>query len=362
MQQALRILGTEHLTFTSLLILHKQLNPFWHLQYYRCHQTVRRILLPHIQRAIDAQKAEEFDVKDSAAPKTVVELALKEIQQEGLSSKSREEFIEDVIGLTKQFIFAGHETTAITLSFAVYYLSRNGAALQKIVRALTIFPCRSWRSPDTSGGCFDTANRKLVHSVMNTTRYSARTQAKLENCSANHPTCLVHCPGQRPLSRRPSASLRVSITTQAAFPRSSLQRPPARYRSNPTAQHPANSRRAQVAASIREGPPDFILSDPQTGAQHPSDGFILVSGVRNIHYDKTIFPRADEFLPQRWLASSPDDPLHTQREGHMWRPFELGPMGCIGQELAMMELKMALLFTAREFEFEAALEEWDLLQ
>lgn len=46
----------------------------------------------------------------------------------------------------------------------------------------------------------------------------------------------------------------------------------------------------------------------------------------------------------------------------MWRPFELGPMACIGQELSMMELKMALLFTAREVEFEAALEAWDVLQ
>lgn len=111
--------------------MHKQLNPLWHLEYYRCHQTLRRILLPHIQKKIDAQTTES---KDPSAPTTIIDVALKELQQEGWSAKSRENFIEDVIGLTKQFIFAGHETTSITLSFAMYHLSKVPEMLQKIVR------------------------------------------------------------------------------------------------------------------------------------------------------------------------------------------------------------------------------------
>lgn len=129
----------------------------------------------------------------------------------------------------------------------------------------------------------------------------------------------------------------------------------------PSAQRLTHVLSFEVAAAIREAPDDFVLSDPGTGAQYPAAGFILVSGVRSIHYDPTIFPRPNEFLPQRWLVDA-DDPLHAQTEGHVWRPFELGPMSCIGQELSMMELKMAILFTAREIEFEAALEEWDVLQ
>lgn len=131
LQKALRTLGAEYLAFSSLLILHKQLNPFWHLQYYRCHRALRRILLPHIQKKLDSQTTE---LKDTSAPTTVLDVALKDLQQEGWSSKSRENFIEDVIGLTKQFIFAGHETTAITLSFAIHYLSKHPEMLHKIVR------------------------------------------------------------------------------------------------------------------------------------------------------------------------------------------------------------------------------------
>lgn len=115
-----------------------------------------------------------------------------------------------------------------------------------------------------------------------------------------------------------------------------------------------------VAASIREAVPGFTLRDDKTGKLYPTDGFVLVSGVRNLHHSSDVWPRVTEYLPERFLAGE-GDPLHTRRS-HAWRPFELGPMSCIGQELAMMELKMALLFTAREIEFEAALEEWDKLQ
>ncbi|CAN8106030.1 unnamed protein product [Discula destructiva] len=289
MQTALRKLGTEYLTFTSLLILHKQLNPFWHLEYYRCHRTLRQILLPHIHEALDAQRSQP---KDSSSPKTVVELASKEIQQEAMSSKSREDFIEDIIGLTKQFIFAGHETTAITLSFAIYYLSKRSNCLQKM--------------RDEHDEVFGKDPSKVAELLRESPRL---------------------------LSSLPYTTAAVKETL----------------------------RLTAIAASIRQAPRDFFLSDPKTGAQYPTDGFILVSGVRNLHYDATIWPRANEFLPERWLTGD-DGPLHARTEGHVWRPFELGPMACIGQELSMMELKMALLFTVREVEFEPALEEWDLLQ
>lgn len=136
------------MTFSSLLILHKRLNPFWHLRYYQCHQTLRRILLPHIQRNLDAEKPES---KPSLAPQTVVNLTLNEMKQENGSSKSRDDFIEDVIGLTKQFIFAGHDTTAIALSFALHFVSRHPDTLRKMVRRL-----------GSSPGCYREAPRNSV--------------------------------------------------------------------------------------------------------------------------------------------------------------------------------------------------------
>lgn len=118
------------MTFSSLLILHKKLNPFWHLKYYQCHQTLRRLLLPHIQRNLDTGKGQS---KTSSSPQTIVDLTLAEIQQEADSSKSKDDFVEDVIGLTKQFIFAGHDTTAIALCFTLHFMSKNPDMLKKMV-------------------------------------------------------------------------------------------------------------------------------------------------------------------------------------------------------------------------------------
>lgn len=108
----------------------------------------------------------------------------------------------------------------------------------------------------------------------------------------------------------------------------------------------------------RAAGPEYQLVHPETGQVFPTYGFILTTGTMCLHYSPRIWPRPTEFLPERWVAASEEDPLYPATK-FAWRPFEYGPMGCIGQELALIELKMALLFTVRELEFRTALEEWD---
>lgn len=165
MQLAFDTLRERHLVFKSLAILHKQLNPFWHLEYYRCHRTIRRILLPHVHRHLPQNQQPHSSSSSSSSsdelsqsppsvspdtttsktrPKTVIDHALKEINEEQKTTTAAQkggqatvavpsqDFIEDVIGLTKQFIFAGHDTTAITLSFAYHYLARNPDAMRRL--------------------------------------------------------------------------------------------------------------------------------------------------------------------------------------------------------------------------------------
>jgi benzoate 4-monooxygenase len=45
-----------------------------------------------------------------------------------------------------------------------------------------------------------------------------------------------------------------------------------------------------------------------------------------ILYDKTIFPRPDEFDPQRWLVSATTDMME------FFQPFSYGPRSCIGRK------------------------------
>ncbi|KAK0380493.1 AflN protein [Colletotrichum limetticola] len=74
-----------------------------------------------------------------------------------------------------------------------------------------------------------------------------------------------------------------------------------------------------------------------------------------IHHNPRYWFRSSEFLPDRWLVKGKDDPLQPPANG--WRPFERGPRSCIGQEMALAEIKMVCALTAREFDFKPAYEE-----
>jgi cytochrome P450 len=57
--------------------------------------------------------------------------------------------------------------------------------------------------------------------------------------------------------------------------------------------------------------------------------------------------RADEFLPERWLSSSPQ----VDELKEMLTPFSVGKRSCIGQNLALLEIKVLGAALLRNFEF-----------
>ena len=76
-----------------------------------------------------------------------------------------------------------------------------------------------------------------------------------------------------------------------------------------------------------------------------------------IHRNARIWgPDVDEFKPDRFLPENADK-LPT----NAWRPFEKGPRNCIGQELALIEMKVILAVTLREFEITSAFDELETL-
>ncbi|KAK7926459.1 AflN/verA/monooxygenase [Apiospora marii] len=114
------------------------------------------------------------------------------------------------------------------------------------------------------------------------------------------------------------------------------------------------------AGSLRAGRPGLVLTDGE-GRQYPTEDCHLWTLNLVMHHSEQVFVRAEEFLPERWLAG-PDDPegLHPAQRGS-WRPFEYGPRACIGQTLAQLELKVALVMTARMFDIVPAYDEWDAM-
>ncbi|PGH05785.1 hypothetical protein GX51_02756 [Blastomyces parvus] len=112
-----------------------------------------------------------------------------------------------------------------------------------------------------------------------------------------------------------------------------------------------------LANTFREGSANFNFS--LDGMQYPTYECMIQTTPTMTHINPELWPRPAEFIPDRFLVP----------EGHVlypaknaWRPFELGNTKCIGQELAVLELKLALVFTIRELEFDFNYEQWDVVQ
>jgi cytochrome P450 len=111
------------------------------------------------------------------------------------------------------------------------------------------------------------------------------------------------------------------------------------------------------AGSMRNGRPDLFLAD-EHGHQYPTEFCNIWTLTLAMQHNPKVFVQPEDFIPDRWLVG-PEDPLHPKKGS--WRAFEWGPRACIGQTLALLELKIALVMTVRMFDITLAYEEWDKL-
>ncbi|KAH8698046.1 sterigmatocystin biosynthesis P450 monooxygenase StcS [Phaeosphaeriaceae sp. PMI808] len=109
------------------------------------------------------------------------------------------------------------------------------------------------------------------------------------------------------------------------------------------------------AGTTRAGKPGINITD-DAGNILPTDDAILWILHVEMHRSAKYWPRPDEFLPERWMVSAGHE-LHPQPGA--WRPFELGPRNCVGQALALIELRVILACLVRDFDVEPAYDEWD---
>ncbi|ORY57790.1 cytochrome P450 4V3 [Pseudomassariella vexata] len=108
--------------------------------------------------------------------------------------------------------------------------------------------------------------------------------------------------------------------------------------------------------TVRLGLPGWTMSEPNARRTLPTDGLMLWDGILGIHTHPDLWPHPKEFIPERWLVPEAD-PLYPPKHG--WRPFSQGIMNCIGQELAMMEMKIVLALSVRQVDVRSAWDEWD---
>ncbi|CAJ2499863.1 Uu.00g027160.m01.CDS01 [Anthostomella pinea] len=90
----------------------------------------------------------------------------------------------------------------------------------------------------------------------------------------------------------------------------------------------------------------FTVRTP-AGEKHCLDGMITHNCEGLIQRDPAIYgDSAHYFKPERWLN---DD--NSNIPASAWRPFERGPRSCIGQEFAMIEIRVVIAVIVRRFDF-----------
>ncbi|KAL5431247.1 hypothetical protein PMIN06_012358 [Paraphaeosphaeria minitans] len=110
-------------------------------------------------------------------------------------------------------------------------------------------------------------------------------------------------------------------------------------------------------STIRAGRADYFIKDPTTGDMLPTEGCQVWPILHVMHRSPSLWgPTANAFDPARFLA-----PQSDSIPPNAYRPFEKGPRNCIGQELALVEMRIVLALTIREYDIAAAFDALDAL-
>ncbi|KAI4127421.1 MAG: hypothetical protein LQ347_004607 [Umbilicaria vellea] len=108
-----------------------------------------------------------------------------------------------------------------------------------------------------------------------------------------------------------------------------------------------------IGGSGKMGADNIVLT--RDGKSYPTTGMLLVTLNPAISRRPDIYHNTEVFQPERFLA-----PSSVGKES--WRPFGRGAMRCIGQELAMMEMKIVMTMTLRNFDVADAYAEIDRMK
>lgn len=285
----------------------KRFNPLKYYHHHRLNRQFSEEVMPYIRDTV--RNYEKLE-----GPKTILRLAVKSyVEEEAANSGGRSEktaagelppeFLRQVVHQVKIFLFAGHDTTATTLAYAYYELARNPDAARK-------------------------------------TR-------------AEHDLVLGPDPGEAGRRIAADPTLLNAMPYTLAVVRETLRLYP-------------------VVGTVRAGAPGFSLVVPETGERCPTDGFMLFGSSAAMQRLPRFWHEPDRFVPDRWLfgastpvAAAPENPHHdddnnnnnNHDDSNPWhprknafRPWEMGPRNCIGQELASLELRLILATTVREFD------------
>ncbi|KAL8329951.1 hypothetical protein RB597_005310 [Gaeumannomyces tritici] len=302
---------------TNVSTLHQVYSPLRWWSLWRNGRVVDSFLLPLI-RARFGRLGEDGSSSeaDTAGPKTLIDVLAR---QHGKQAGSADDSIRQALGETKHSLFAGHETTSFTLCTVLNMLAQHPRALARV--------------------------RAEVDEVLQ--RGEAVAPSKDSGADDDDPTGLDRV--LRQVHESPHVLNELAYTT--AVIKESM-----RLETN------VGTLRAGRAGFSLHGPAG---SGPYRGVEFPTEGCILMDGSFAIHRGANggaWGQRPLEFAPERWLTGDGGQeggPRLPTPPRNAYRPFAMGPRNCVGQHLAMTELRLATALVVRELDVECAWDEWD---
>lgn len=87
-------------------------------------------------------------------------------------------------------------------------------------------------------------------------------------------------------------------------------------------------------------------------------GSTVVVATYVMQRDPDTWPRAAEFLPERWLPDEPGAAQLQPSTPHAYLPFGSGGRTCIGQRFALQEVRLGLVELLQRFSFEVV---WSMM-
>ncbi|KAH8890679.1 cytochrome P450 [Thozetella sp. PMI_491] len=100
-----------------------------------------------------------------------------------------------------------------------------------------------------------------------------------------------------------------------------------------------------IGFSVRAVPSDMTTVEYK-GKQYPVKDHNMAVLSLAMHYSPDYFDEPKKFIPERFLGNELPCPRNA------YRPFERGVRSCLGQALALDEMKIMLVLVARWFDFE----------
>jgi cytochrome P450 len=86
-------------------------------------------------------------------------------------------------------------------------------------------------------------------------------------------------------------------------------------------------------------PREVLAGGMTIDGHHLPEGTVVGCAAYAIHHNAAYFSDSFEYQPERWLKSSKEE---LERQQSAFCPFSLGPRGCIGRNMAYMELMTAV--------------------